>query len=233
VEITGFIAEDAPDPRAGRRAIIAGLGVPVAGLMPQRHLEDRGELRYSSSGGPHLPDEVTISRTYLLWRNPEDHDDQVNLAELDDATRAALDAPLERPVPGWLLEGKRMLRYPRLWDAVQTHWTRPGGERPSAGERLLTHAEHILTNQFRMQLGLAPREWVARIPAAALQPREVVVDGQPRAGLLLDTDPFVLGLATELDDGRILTAVVARDALPHLVLRFSSDIPIDGAPQQD
>ena len=236
MQVRGFIAEDAPDPREGRLAIIAGLGIPVAGLIPQRHLEDLGEAGHSSSrsgvrGGPQVLDDVTISQTYLVWRNPDDHDDSANLADLDDRTRGALDAPLVRPIPAWLQEAKRMLRYPRIWDAVETHWTRPDGERQSVAERLIGHAEHVLTNRFREQLGLGhdPGSWVDPIPPAALQSRPVIVDGTARDGLLLDTDPFVLGLATALDDGRILTAVIPRDLLPYVVPEFASDVPIGRA----
>jgi hypothetical protein len=233
MEISGFIAEDAPDPRNARLAMIAGLGIPAAGLVPQRHLEDRGEAGHSSSrhrtaDGPDVLDEVTISRTYLLWRNPDDHDDPANLADLDVVTRATLEAPLELPIPGWLHEARRMLRYPRLWEAVQTHWTREGGDRRTPGDRLIEHAEHVLTNSFREQLGLGhgPGTWAPPIPAAALQAHGIVVDGVVREGLLLDTDPFVLGLGCELDDGRVVTAVVPRDAVPLLRLELLSSDPV-------
>jgi hypothetical protein len=230
VEFAGFIAEDAPDPREARLAMIEGLGIPVAALVPQRHLEDRGEAGYSASGARDAGglDEVTISRTYLLWRNPDDHDDPLNLAELDSATSATVAAALERPVPDWLHEARRMLHYPRLWDAVQTHWSRPEAERPTVGERLIAHTEHVLTNSFREQLGLGDEldSWVQAIPPAALQPRDVVVDGATRPGLLLDTDPFVLALGCELDDGRVVTVVVDRDAVPLLQLQLVSSAPI-------
>ena len=233
MEITGFVAPDAPDPRGARLAMIAGLGIPAAGLVPQRHLEDRGEMghagsRHRSAEGADALDEVTISRSYLLWRNPDDREDPVNLADLDEATRAAMEAPLERAIPAWMQEARHMLRYPRLWEAVQTHWTSPRVERRTITERLVDHAEHVLTNSFREQLGLGtgPGSWAPAIPPAALQPRAVTIDGAARPGLLLDTDPFVVGLGCELDDGRVLTSVVSRDALPLLVLEFASDVPV-------
>ncbi|WP_375405143.1 hypothetical protein [uncultured Amnibacterium sp.] len=232
MEFAGFIAEDAPDPRDARLAMIEGLGIPVAGLVPQRHLEDRGEAghsasRHRSGEGPEVLEQVTISRTYLLWRNPDDHEDPANLADLDDATVAALRAPLERAIPGWLHDARRMLRYPRLWEAVQTHWTRPGSERDSVADRLIAHAEYVLSNSFREQLGLGqgPDSWAPPIPPAALQPHPVVVDGAPRDGLLLDTDPLVLGLACDVED-RIVTVVVPRDELPFVTLELASAAPI-------
>lgn len=119
--------------------------------------------------------------------------------------------------------------YPTLWEAVQTHWWRSVQDRRSAAELLIGHAEYILTNRFRDELGLTWPEWVRSIPSAAVQPSTVVVDGAGRAGMLLDTDPFVLGVATELDDGRILTAVVPRAELPFVTLEFRSDIPLNSA----
>ena len=231
MQIVGHLAEDAPDPRPARLELIRGLGVPAAGLVPQQHLEDRGEAGHQSSrrrdgDGPEVLEDVTISRTYLLWRNPDDHDDPVNLADLDESTRAALAAPLERRIPGWLDEARRMLRYPRMWEAVQTHWVRPGGDRPTVEDRLIRHAEHVLTNSYHERLGLEPMEWVTPIPPAALQAASIVVDGTPRSGVLLDTDPFVVGLGAELDDGRVVTVVVPRDELPHLTLELLSDLPI-------
>lgn len=233
MEFAGFIAEDAPDPRDARLAMIEGLGVVAAGLVPQRHLEDRGEAGHSASrrrngDGPEVLEDVTVSRTYLLWRNPDDHDDPANLADLDDVTRSTLAAPLERQIPEWLHEARRMLRYPRLWEAVQTHWVRPDGDRPSVADRLIAHAEYVLTNSFREQLGLGDGSgsWAPPIPPSALQARAVVVDGVARPGLLLDTDPFVLGLGCQLDDGRIVTVVVDRDAVPLLRLELVSSAPI-------
>lgn len=225
MRIAGRLAEDAPDPRLARLELIRGLGVAAAGLVPQRHLEERGETGYTSAGAG-VPEELSIGRSYLLWRNPDDHDDPVNLADLDETTRATLAAPLDRPIPDWLREARFMMRYPRLWEAVQTHWVRPGGERRTVEERLIAHTEYVLTNSYRERLGLEPMEWVTPIPPAALQPAPVVVDGAPRDGLLFDTDPFVLALGTELVDGRVVTVVVPRDELPLLTLELASDLPV-------
>lgn len=231
MERAGYLAEDAPDPRERDRARYRELGVAAAALVPQPHVEESGELSFtvSRSGppdGPQVVTEVGISRTSVLWRNPADKDDPVNLAELDAGMREALAVVIDRPVPPWFAEARRMLRFPRLWEGVQTWW-RPE-DPPTPGERLIGHAEYVLSNRFREQLGLVdgPELWPAPIPPAALQPHEVVVDGAPRPGLLLDTDPFVLGLATELDDGRVVTVVVPRDDLPLLTLALVSDAPV-------
>lgn len=236
MEVAGYIPEDAPDPAGERHARIAALGIPVAGLVPQPNLEDLGELGVAESrrwqgDGPEVLVEASVSRTYLLRRNPDDRDDPANLARLDPRTEAQLDRPLERAIPAWLHEARRLLRFPRLWEAVQTHWTAPGEERGTVTDRLLAHAEYVLTNQYREELGLGtgPGSWAPPIPPAALQPAPVVVDGTPRPGLLLDTDPFVQGLGVELADGRMVTVVVARDALPLLRLELADDLPLDPA----
>ena len=75
MEIVGFLSEDAPDPRDARLAMIEGLGIPVAGLVPQRHLEDRGEAGYSAprgrvGDGPEVLEQITVSRAYLLVVEP-------------------------------------------------------------------------------------------------------------------------------------------------------------------
>jgi hypothetical protein len=228
VEFSGYLAEDAPDPREVQRARVARLGVAAAGLVPQRHLEDLGVeaigVSRTSVGPQEQVDEVSLSRSYTLWRNPDDHEDPVNLRELDEATGRALAERPPLPGPAWLDEARDRLRYPALWEAVQTHWVRPGGEPRSVADRLIAHAEYVLTNVFREELGLhGDVYWAPPVPPAALQASRVVVDGAERDGLLLDTDPFVLGLGAELDDGRVLTAVLPRDELPFVELRFASD----------
>jgi hypothetical protein len=228
VEFGGHLAEDAPDPRDAQRARVVRLGVPAAGLVLQRHLEDLGveavAVSRTSVGPDERVDEVSLSRSYTVWRNPDDHEDPVNLRELDEATGRALAKRPALPGPVWLDALRDRLRYPSLWEAVQTHWVRPGGEPRSVADRLIAHAEYVLTNVFREELGLhGDADWAPPVPPAALQASRVVVDGVERDGLLLDTDPFVLGLGAELEDGRVLTAVLPRDELPLVVLRFASD----------
>jgi hypothetical protein len=237
VEIRGFLAKDTSDPRDRIRERVEALGIPSAGLIAQRHLEDRGEAGLAASlhgaeGAPQVLQEATISRTYVLWRNPEDVDDPVNLRDGAEASGAADRWPAARPKPPWMDELRRMLRYPRLWEAVQTHWARPGVDHPPLPERLIAHAEYVLTNRFREQLGIGtgPGAWAPRIPPAALQSHHVLVDGAAREGLLLDTDPHVVAVGCELDDARVVTVVVPRDALPLLRLELESAAPIVSAP---
>ncbi|WP_375387885.1 hypothetical protein [uncultured Amnibacterium sp.] len=233
MQISGHVTEDTPDPHDHVRERVGSLGIAAAGLVPQRHLEDRGvegisESRHQDADGPEVLEEVTLSRSYVLWRDPDDRSSPRNLAQLDDALRAALDRPQERPLPKWLLDARERLRYPHLWEAVHTSWTAPGTDPQTVEDRVAGHAENVLLNRFRRELGLGDDDLMAEVvvPRNALQPHEVVVDGVPRPGLLLDTDPFVLAVGVALDDGRVVTVVVPRDELPLVRLELASDLPL-------
>jgi hypothetical protein len=232
MEFSGHIAEDAPDPWDEVRGRVAALGLTAAGLVQQPHLEDRGvqgisESRHQEVGGPEVVEEVSLSRSYTLWRNPDDRDDPANLADLDDALRASLDRAPDRPLPAWLLEERRRMRFPVLWEAVQTHWTADGVEVRSAADRLITHAEYVLHNRFRAELGLEEgAAWRSLVSPRALQPSRLEVDGEPRPSLLLDTDPFVLALGVALDDGRVVTVVLPRDELRLIDVALRSSAPV-------
>lgn len=63
---------------------------------------------------------MTVSMSATLWRNPVNKSDPVNLADLDEATRRALDEVPPWPRPAWLVESVERMRYPMLWEAVQT-----------------------------------------------------------------------------------------------------------------
>lgn len=234
----GRVLVDAPDPAEGQRDEVRQLGFPVAGLVRQRHLEELGMLgTVTSRSGPDgtPPEAATVARSYTLWRNPDDRADPVNLrADADSAVpedrQRTGDEP---PRPSWLVALADQVRYPMLWEAVQTHWS--DGTRPSesVAERLAHHVDHLLQNQFREEHALpSPVDgpWVELVTASAVQSgHPVVVDGDAHAGFLLDTDPFVLGVAVELDDGRVLTVALPREALAFVELALVSDAPLDPA----
>jgi len=52
----------------------------------------------------------------------------------------------------------------------------------------------------------------------------VIIDGVDRQGVLLDMDPFVIGIGATLDDGRVLTAAIPGAELPLLQIEFVSSV---------
>ena len=52
----------------------------------------------------------------------------------------------------------------------------------------------------------------------------MIIDGVDRQGVLLDMDPFVIGIGATLDDGRVLTAAIPGAELPLLQIEFVSSV---------
>jgi hypothetical protein len=231
MHFTGYLPEDAPDPRIAQAEIARRLPVPVMGFTPQPSLDDV-HLENTETGGGSM----TFGLSYTLWRNPADHSDPINLADLDAEALRALGQPSPHPRPAWLLEMLERMRYPLLWEAVRTTWHRTPSELSAPPTLLVAHAHHILTNRFREELGLAP-DPTRRVPAhparssrllteRAVRPRPPVdVDGAPRLALEIDTDPLIYALAVDLSPTATLTAVIPRADLPHVTLAFASRTP--------
>lgn len=219
MQFGGVIGADSPDPGEATRQQVQALGIGVAGLVAQPHVEDVGTLGLMSSQrtddtGTHLV-QATVSRSYTLWRNTADRADPVNLRALTPDERRSLDAAPIADRPGWMLRLIERMRYPFLWEAVQTHWTQGGGD-ASLAEQLVAHVAYVLDNRYRDQHDLPS------VDVRAVQPSSVLVDGVEREGSMLDTDPFVLGLAVTLDAERTMTAVLPRDDLPLLHVAFTA-----------
>lgn len=197
--------------------------VPVMSLIPQPALE---ELAIPTTAGSSLNgadmslDSVAIS--YTLWRNPRDRKDPANLAKLSDLLRASLDAAPARPLPDWMIQQRELMRYPMLWEAVMTtrvsddEWQRPEST-------LVAHVNHILTNNFRdlRVVGGIPGELDSPVTEHHIEAVTVRIDGIDVPGMRIDTDPHVYAIGASLND-RILTAVVARDHLPHVTVAFAT-----------
>lgn len=194
-------ARTRPTRRLEQRAAVRALGFDVAGLVAQRLLEDSGSLGVQTSESDGVLVRATVSRQYTLWRNPDDRDDPVNLAVLDDERRRSLEEVPPWPRPDWLVATVERLRYPMLWEAVQTHRTAPDPTRPTSAETLVQHVQYVLVNQYRDEHALpdlTEHPWPALVDERSVQSgHPVLVDGVERPGLLLDTDPFVLGIAAE------------------------------------
>ncbi len=156
MQFAGVVPEDAPDPRLASAERVRALPFPAVGLIAQASITDTGGFGFQETGGTGGPTAVAVSRSYTLWRNPDDHSDPVNLAELDEQTRTSLDTEPPWPRPMWLVEAAQLLRYPMLWEAVRTSWNRDASEHNTLAQQLVDHANHILRNRYREQLGLQP-----------------------------------------------------------------------------
>src|SRR5262249_7606316 len=116
VRFAGILGEDAPDPRLEWIEQARQMPVPIIGLVPQRHREDWGAIGVGTGTRNGVLDMCEVSVGYTLWRNPDDHDDPVNLASLDFPDES--EPPWPRPQ--WLIEQVRRMRYPMLWECVRT-----------------------------------------------------------------------------------------------------------------
>ncbi len=224
VEFVGII--DPLDPGPPRPdEVAAEFPVPVVTFVAQDSLE---EISIGSGGTTSnrvtTRAEATIS--YTLWRNPADRADPVNLADLAPDVRRSLDELPPWPLPAWILESRERMRYPTVWDAVRTTWIadRAAEAWRAPDQILVQHVNYIVMNTFREERvrGGFPGELQGRATERSIE-RDIpiLLDGVAVPGLRVDTDAHVLGLAADLGD-RILSAVVARDALPHLRLEFAT-----------
>jgi len=214
MRFAGIVGEDEPDPRLRWREQARQLPVPIVGLVPQPHLEDWGAIGVGTGTRNGELDSCEVSISYTLWRNPEQPDDPVNLAELDERQRRALDNEPPWPRPPWLVEQVQRMRYPMLWECVRTQWSRVPSEPGAIGAQLTGHVNNVLINRFPEAPEVDERSVESGVP--------VLVDGDTRTGVRIDTDPNVYGVAVELDAQRSLTAVIPRDALPYLEVAFAT-----------
>jgi hypothetical protein len=222
MQFAGVLPEDAPDPRLEREEQLKDMPVPIVVLAPQPSVEfvDFGVSTTSSGSGI---DAMKVSMSATLWRNPVDKSDPVNLADLDEDTRRAIDEVPPWPRPAWLVESVDRMRYPMLWEAVQTTWHREETEYSTLAALLVQHTNYVLMNQFREQLGLGVHDWSSSALTSERVVRrgvDVSIDEAIVTGSEIDTDPFVYAVGAHLASGGTLTAVVPRDHLPYLTLAF-------------
>lgn len=222
MQFAGVLPEDAPDPRLEREQLVRSMPIPIMEFTPQPALEF-ADFSVTTTGYGSGLDEMSVSISATLWRNPVDKSDPVNLAELDDATRRSIEEIPPWPRPPWLIEQVERMRFPMLSEAVQTTWQRQEAEHSTLAARLVHHANHILMNQFREELGLGVHDWESPALTSERVVRhgvQVSIDGVFRSGAEIDTDPFVYAVGATLPNGGTLTAVVPREHLPHLTLEF-------------
>jgi len=219
------LPEDAPDPRVEQTDQVRLMPIPVVGLAPQPSLQETNAgVGGGQDGSGYF--EVSTSLSYTLWRNPSDRSDPLNLAELDEQTRAAIEEVPPWPRPQWLIEQVEQMRYPQLAEAVKTTWFRESNEHTALTVVLAQHANYILTNWYRPQRGLDGNPWDAPAPdvtqRAVRHGITVRIDGSDVIGAEIDTDPFVYCVGAELPTGGILTAVLPRDDLAYIRLEFTT-----------
>jgi len=196
--------------------------VPLMAFVQQPSLTELGVATVGSSSGGGSTSLDSVAITYTWWRKPEDKDDPVNLADLTARERESLEAEPVRPLPDWMLEIRRLMQYPSIWEAIMT--TRAlDVEWQSPKSVLVDHANHILTNTFREQRvsGGFPGSLNAPVREQHIEPFDVLVDGVNSPGMRIDSDSDVYALGANLGD-RKLTAVIAREYLPHVTLAFET-----------
>ncbi|MEO6533042.1 MAG: hypothetical protein ABIO06_05640 [Pseudolysinimonas sp.] len=227
--VAGIVPEDAPDPMLGIVEQLRQMPIPILGLVPQPNVADWGGLGVQSARHDGVFDEMTATVSYTLWRNPDDRANPSNLAELDDRTRAALDQEPPWPRPQWILDAVGRARYPVLWEAVRTTWSRDPS-RQDVRAALVDHVNHILVNQFGGSYPSSPLYEPDGHPLvderSSESGRTIVIDGAETDGVRIDTDPDVVGVGADLGGGGMLTAVVPRDELRFIRLEFAAR-PLD------
>ncbi|WP_427017300.1 hypothetical protein ACQCSX_01165 [Pseudarthrobacter sp. P1] len=226
MRLAGILPEDAPDPRTEQAERLKLMPIPVMGLVPQPSLEDTNTIGVTYGQDDRGYSDMTASITYTLWRNPDDHSDPVNLADLDEPTRRAIEAVPPWPRPAWLVEQVGRMHYPQLWEAVWTTWHRDPSEHSAVASVLVDHVNHILMNQFRQELGSDTKPW--EMPAPVVTGRmvnsrvHVLVGGLEVPAAEVDTDPFVYGIGADLAGGGVVTAVVPRTSLERIRIEFTT-----------
>ncbi len=226
MRVAGILPEDAPDPRVEQAERLRLMPIPIMGLVSVPSLEDTDTVGLGYGQDDRGYSDMTVSLTYTLWRNPSDRSDPVNLVDLDEQTRRAIEGVPPWPRPAWLVEQVERMRYPQLWEAVRTTWHRDSSERSSVGSLLVEHVNYILMNPYRQEPGRGGNPWDQPAPAVT----DLMVNGQVTVlvngvevpGAEVDTDPFVYGIGAELAGGGVVTAVLPRAELQRIRIQFAT-----------
>ncbi|GAA4345617.1 hypothetical protein [Microbacterium rhizosphaerae] len=228
MRIAGVLPYNAPDPRVESARQLAGLPFPLMGLAPQPTIEDMHMPSIMEATDRAGRSQLAVSFTYRLWRNPSDPDDPANLKDLDPEEQAALDTVPPWPRPAWLPEFLEIMRYPRLWEAVRTSWSRDPSDYTALERQLVDHTNNILMNHYRNELGPSPGPtedgpWqvgLSSVNAAALE-----IDREEAPAIEIDTDPFVYAIGAQLRPDLVTTVVIAREHLPYVRLALHTRTP--------
>lgn len=234
MQLTGIVQSDTPDPLVAIRDRVTRLDVKVAGLQRQPHLQDWGALdlreQHATTDSP--LHSVTVSRSYTLWRNPCWKEDPRNFIEPEDLGQQPFDHSHPDPQPHWLAKQAKRMRYPLLWNVVQTHWSSSNDLMPSVETLLVEHVRHLLRNQFPSSCSSevsspSQEDWSNSGSLNQVQSGYVMnIDDSDCSGFLFDANELVLGMGASLDDGRVLTAAIPRKEASLVHYNFNSDDPI-------
>lgn len=221
MEFGGRLPADAPDPRLERAARLRELPVPVMGLVPQPSLEDTDTLGITDGHDRSGLVDMAVDVTYTFWRNPDDRSDPVNLAVLDDETRAAIERTTPWQRPRWLIEHVERMRYPQLWDAVRTTWTR----RVSGPDVIGAIAEHlgqILANRYGQPALGDDLSGSRSVIEQECVDTTIEVDGMPQGAVGFDGHPLLHAVGVQVGPSAVATVVLPRDVLPYVEVGLSA-----------
>lgn len=226
MQFAGYIPEDSPNPMDEAWTHVAQMPVAPFTLTSQHTLEEYGPGIGTGSDATGVRD-MQVALSYTVIRNPADRDDPANLTDLDEETRKALDAVPPQPVPKWMAELTERMRYPSIWEAVKTHWTRDADDQPTIEDALAEHTEHVLRNSFRAQRGLEGK--LGSLPTAPDVTTTSVqhdvtlrINGVDRPAVQIDADPHVYAIGAVIDDSTLVTVVISRDELPYVNLELAT-----------
>lgn len=227
MEFGGVTPVDAPDPSLASEERLRACAFPVIELRPQPSISRTPITGFTESRGSMTGlTESSVQLSYTLWRYPEDRSDPRNEVELDERTRRSIDEEPPWGRPAWLREQAQLFHYPILWEAVRTSWY-GSVDHPRAALplQIVDHANHVLRNSFREELRIpigpgGGDEWKVR--GSAVTPATVIVDGETREGMQIDTDPWVYAVGYPVSGQVVCTVVLARDALPFVDLELST-----------
>ncbi|PJJ43366.1 hypothetical protein ATK23_0549 [Glutamicibacter mysorens] len=222
----GRVDAATPDPGIARAEQLKLMPVPVMGLSAQPLVGDAGYLNVQDNYDDHGLCDMSVSVSYTLRKAEVDRSKFLGGLEQCAVEEAVPGSVHQGKLPRWLAEYVRRTNYPQLFEAVRTTWTRDSEAGLTLAAALVDHANYVLINQFRKELGLPEESSV--IPPLILTEKtvngqaEVQIEDSRTAGAEIDTDPYIYAIGAELPSGALMTAVLPRMYLDQLELRFAA-----------
>lgn len=215
-----------PDPRLAQAEQLKLMPVAIMGLRAQPLSDDAGYLSIQDNYDDHGLCDMSVTVSYTLWDAADDRSKFLGGLEQGAVEGVVPGSVHQYKRPRWPEEYVRRMNYPQLFEAVRTTWTRDAEAAQPLAAALVDHANYVLINQFRQELGL-PQESSA-IPPMMLTEKtvnghaEVQIEDSKTAGAEIDTDPYIYAAGVEFPSGALMTAVLPRKYLHQLELRFAA-----------